>query len=300
MKEKITVFTPTYNREDTLHRVYDSLLAQTYKNFIWLIIDDGSTDNTRDLINEYIKENKIKIIYKYQKNQGKHIAVNNAVKMTNTELFIIADSDDAFVPNALETFITEWDKIENKEEFKGIIARCFDHETGAVIGPKWSNERFDANELDANFKLNTTGEKWSLFKTEVLKEFPFPEVEGLRFYPETVIWQMMSRKYLTRYINIPLREYFRDQANSVTGKNYNRYRENLFLWKHIINNTYDYFWYNPKLFVKAHIGLIRDGLLNNMRIKEIVDLNNNVLKKMITIFFIPIGFLLFKGKKNGK
>lgn len=297
MKNRITVFTPTYNREKSLHRVYESLVKQTYKNFIWLIIDDGSKDNTKELINKYKKEKKIEIKYIYQENQGKHIAVNNAIKITNTELFIIADSDDAFVPEALEVFVDEWDKIENKEKYKGIIARCYDHDTGAIIGEKWPSNRFDANELDANFKLHTTGEKWSLFKTEVLREFPFPEIKGLKFYPETILWQKIARKYKTRYIDVPLREYYKDQSNSLTGKKNSRHKENIFLWEHIINNTMDYFWYNPKLFIKAFIGITRDGKLCGMKELNIIKKGNRFYKSLLIALFSPFGFILYINKK---
>ena len=293
---RLTVFTPTYNREKSLHRVYESLLSQTYKDFLWLIIDDGSKDNTKELINKYKKENKIKIKYIYQENQGKHIAVNNAIKITHTELFIIADSDDAFVPEALEVFVDEWDKLENKEKYKGIIARCFDHDTGDIIGEEWPSKRFDANELDANFKLHTTGEKWSLFKTDVLREFPFPEIQGLKFYPETILWQKIARKYITRYIDIPLREYYKDQENSLTGRKNSRYRENIYLWEHIINNIMDYFWYNPKLFLKAFVGMTRDGRLCGLKLKEILLKIDKKWKWPIIIFFYPAGYILYKRK----
>lgn len=299
MSKKITVFTPTYNREQTLYRVYNSLINQTFKDFIWIVVDDGSTDHTKELIDKYINENKIEIKYIYQKNSGKHIAINTALQYTDTELFIIADSDDSFRENALEIFINEWDKIENKEKYKGIIARCYDNRDGKVIGKDFPDKRFDCNELDANFKYKLGGEKWSMFQTKVLREFPFPNITGLKFYPETIIWQKMSRKYITRYINIPLREYYKDQDNAITNKKNSRFKENIYLWEHLINNVYDYFYYNPLLFIKAHVGLIRDGLLNNYSLKKILSIPNRRYKKIITIMFIPIGKILYL-KKNKK
>ena len=297
---RVTVFTPTYNREKTLHRVYESLLHQTFKDFEWLVIDDGSTDNTKELINKYIKEGKIDIRYFYQENQGKHIAINNAVQKVNSELFLIADSDDAFLPESLDKFVETWDSIENKALFKGVIARCFDSVSKKKIGNDFPMYQFDANELDANFKYKTVGEKWSLFKTDVLREFPFPNINGLKFYPETIIWQKMARKYLTRYIDIPLREYFKDQDNALTNKRSSRYKENIYLWEHIINNIYDYFWYNPKLFLKAHVGISRDGLLNNKKFKDIVKMNNKFYKKVLTIILYPLGYFLYKRMINNE
>ena len=92
--ERLTVFTPTYNRAAVLHRVYDSLVQQTYRDFRWLIVDDGSADDTKAVVDGFAAENKIVMEYVYQENQGKHIATNRAVAMTDSELFVIADSDD--------------------------------------------------------------------------------------------------------------------------------------------------------------------------------------------------------------
>ena len=99
-----TVFTPTYNRAYTLHRVYESLKAQTYRDFEWLIVDDGSNDNTRELIQKWQNESLFSIRYIYQQNSGKHIAFNRAVREAKGELFLTLDSDDACVEEALERF----------------------------------------------------------------------------------------------------------------------------------------------------------------------------------------------------
>lgn len=296
MNARITVFTPTYNRANVLTRVYESLKKQTYKDFVWIIVDDGSTDNTKSVVDKFISDNLMEIIYIYQKNMGKHNAINQGVKNADSELFLIADSDDAFVPEALETFVKTWDSIDTniRNEYKGVIARTFDSETKKVNGGKFPQKQFDANELDANFKLKTTGEKWSIFRTEVLKEFPFPNIEGLKFYPETIIWQKMSRKYKTRYIDIPLREYYRDQENAITSNKNKRYKENIYLWEHIINNIFDYFFYNPILFIKAFVGLVRDGLANKYSIKKIISIPNTFFKKIFTLIVFPIGYVLYK------
>lgn len=300
MSHRITVFTPTFNREKTLKRVYNSLLNQTYKDFIWIIVDDGSKDNTKNIVNDFVKENKIDIKYIYQENQGKHIAINTALNVVDTEFFIIADSDDSFLPESLEVFVKYWEDIpyDKRKEYKGIIARCFDSKTKKPIGKFFDEKVVDCTELEAKFKYKLSGEKWSFFRTEVMKEFSFPEIEGLKFYPETIIWQKMSRKYKTRYINIPLREYFRDQENALTNRKNTRYKENVYLWEHIINNIYDYFWYNPKLFIKAHIGITRDGLLNGFKLKDILKLNNKFYKRILTFLLYPLGYILYKRMTN--
>ena len=130
----ITVITPTYNRCNTLYRVYNSLLSQTYKDFEWLVIDDGSTDDTKELIQGYIEEDKINIRYYYQENRGKHIALNTAMKLVDSEYITVIDSDDEFVSNAFEVFISYWNNIEDKSLFKSITCRAYDPATGNAEG----------------------------------------------------------------------------------------------------------------------------------------------------------------------
>ncbi len=86
MNIKVTVFTPTFNRGNVLYRVFESLCAQTFKDFEWIIIDDGSNDNTKELVNSYILQNNFPIVYRYQENSGKHIAMNRAVEIARGDI----------------------------------------------------------------------------------------------------------------------------------------------------------------------------------------------------------------------
>ena len=113
MKE-ITIFTPTYNRLYSMKRLYRSLINQTNKDFIWLIVDDGSTDKTEEYVREWINNNKIEIRYLYQKNQGKQVAHNLAVENCNTDFFICVDSDDYLTNNAVEIMISNKYKVRLK------------------------------------------------------------------------------------------------------------------------------------------------------------------------------------------
>ena len=104
----ITVFTPTYNRAKTLVRVYESLLNQTNKDFVWLIVDDGSTDNTKVLVAKWIEENKLSIEYHYKENGGKHTAMKMAYQLAQTKYLLAIDSDDELTPDAVEDFLNDW------------------------------------------------------------------------------------------------------------------------------------------------------------------------------------------------
>lgn len=302
-KKRLTVFTPTYNRANVLHRVYDSLVVQTYRDFLWIIVDDGSTDDTKSVVDAFCAENKMEIRYYRQKNQGKHIATNFAVSIADTELFVIADSDDAFVPEALEKLVAAWDSVpeEDKSQYKGVICRCFDSETGKPIGV-FPKQMFDSNDVDGFFIHKLSFEKWMLFRTDVLREFPFPgKGQGLKFFPETVIWQSMGRKYKTRYIEDPLREYFRDQDNALTHTKRPRFRENVFLWEHHVNNNMDHFWDAPKLFAKAFVGLCRDNILVGKSFEQIIKIPNRWWKRAICIMAYPAGWVLsLKYQENAK
>ena len=120
MKPTLTVFTPTFNRAYTLHLCYESLKRQTCKDFIWLIIDDGSSDNTRELVNGWIRENTLPIRYYYQQNKGMHGAHNTAYKLIETELNVCIDSDDYMPDDGVEKIITFW-KLYGSESVSGII-----------------------------------------------------------------------------------------------------------------------------------------------------------------------------------
>lgn len=296
---RVTVFTPTYNRAGVLHRVYDSLKQQTYRDFAWLIVDDGSADNTKAVVEQFLSEMPFPIEYVYQENGGKHMAINKAVAMTDTELFIIADSDDAFTPNAIERLVETWDSIpeDQKKEFKGVICRCFDSESKEPIGT-FPAKQFDSNDVDGYFKHDLAFEKWMLFRTDVMKEFPFPgEGLGLKFFPETVVWQRMGRKYKTRYIDDALREYFRDQDNALTHVKTPRYRENVHLWAHYVNDCMDHFWDKPGLFAKSFVGVCRDNILLGKKFKQVVAVPNKLWKKIVCTVVYPAGWLLSRKYK---
>ncbi len=207
-KYEFTVFTPTYNRANLIHRVFESLEQQTFRNFEWLIVDDGSIDNTNEIIEEFKQKASFPIRYIYQDNGGKHRAFNRAVKEAKGKFFLTADSDDRFVSNALEKLKYYWDLIpeQEKEKYSAVTGLCIDTQ-GNVIGNKYPKDIFDSNSFETNFVYNIKGEKWGFQRTEVLKKFPFKEFTGENFIAESSVWFKISKEYKTRYINEPLRIY---------------------------------------------------------------------------------------------
>lgn len=199
---KITIFTPTYNRAYLLKRLYDSIKVQPYSNFEWIIVDDGSNDNTKELINEFINENIVNIKYFYQENSGKHIAINRGVEEASGELFYIVDSDDYIPKNALN-IIDKWEKtIIEKDKFAGVAGLKVD-EDNKIMGTTFSTalEYVDATSLEREI-YNITGEKAEVFYTQILKQYKFPKIEGEKFITEAYIWNKMANDgYKLRWFN---------------------------------------------------------------------------------------------------
>src|SRR5258708_17921278 len=149
-----TVFTPTFNRSQTLSRVYESLRLQTFRDFEWLIVDDGSTDGTKELVERWQTVSGFPIRYIYQENQGKPAAFNHGVQEARGELFLTLDSDDACVPHALERLKYHWDGIPTaeKDKFSAVNSECRGQSWRLVCGTNPSR-RFDVSSLRVIFKL---------------------------------------------------------------------------------------------------------------------------------------------------
>lgn len=212
-----TVFTPTHNRARTLHRVHESLAAQTMTDFEWLIVDDGSTDETGDLVHRWQAESRFPIRYFYQSNAGKHVAFNRGVREAHGELFLPLDSDDACVPNALERFRFHWESIPEsvRPTFSAVTGNCRDQH-GQMIGTRFPFDPTDAFPMEMRLKYRVKGEKWGFQRTDVLREFPFPELPGQPFVSDDVVWNRIGKKYRTRFVNETLRIYHIGSADSLS------------------------------------------------------------------------------------
>ncbi len=197
----ITVFTPTYNRKDLIDRLYQSLLQQTQKNFEWLVVDDGSSDDTE---NFFVKlssmEHPFPIRYIKQNNGGKHRAINNGVNNALGKLFFIVDSDDYLTENAIEK-INQWiTTLDNSHKWAGISGlRGFSK--NSVVGQHSDFSYIDAKNNERR-KYNLLGDKAEVYFTDVLKQHPFPEIPGENFISEEIVWNAIARDgYYLRWFN---------------------------------------------------------------------------------------------------
>lgn len=197
---KITVFTPTFNRRHLIENLYQSLLVQTYNNFEWLIVDDGSTDHTEELCNRFAGENKLRIKYEKQANGGKHRAINNGIKRAEGELFFIVDSDDQLVEDALERIIYYFDKVRNIKNAAGVcgVKILF---SGEPPGGALHFSELICSSLDFRHKHHIKGDMAEVFRTDVLRAYPFPEYANEKFCPEILVWNRIAQKYKLLYFN---------------------------------------------------------------------------------------------------
>lgn len=190
--KQLTIFTPTYNRAYTLPRLYNSLLDQETSLFVWLIVDDGSTDNTRELVKQWQAEGRLDIRYFYQDNAGKMQAHNRGAQECDTELFLCCDSDDWMMPQSIKPLIDYWN--ENRRE--GLCG---------IIGPRYiPKNKIDSLETLPRKKYNTMGglyrdgyfgETAIGFLTDVIRQYPFPQIEGEKFITEDYAYCQIDDKY---------------------------------------------------------------------------------------------------------
>lgn len=192
---KLTIFTPTYNRGNLLPILFESLKRQTYKEFVWLVIDDGSIDNTEELFTVWKKENPdFKIIYKKKANGGKHTAIEQANEVCTTDYIVCVDSDDYLTERAIEQMYNEIDIIDKMEDVCGAVTRRI-KPNGEVFCGKWAPDKtlLYFNELYTKYGYKT--DTCLLFKTNIVKNFHFPVFEDEKFVTESVYYNKFLYKY---------------------------------------------------------------------------------------------------------
>lgn len=281
----LTVFTPTFNRAYTLHKCYESLLRQTSNQFIWLIIDDGSTDNTSELVKDWINENKINIRYHYQRNQGMHGAHNTAYELINTEINTCIDSDDYMTDDAVEKIINFW--IKNKrEELAGFVA-LDSYENGEIIGTKFPEGLKETKYFDIYNILGVKGDKKFVYRSDLTKLYPYPIFEGEKYVSLAYKYAKLDDYYKLGIMNevICIVEYMQDGSSLNMFKQYRR---------------------NPKGFSFIRIENMKDSRISSKRrfrecihyvASSIIARNKNFLSEVpykgTVILALPFGILFY-------
>jgi len=217
---RITVFTPTYNRAHILSNLYVSLKQQTFKDFEWVVVDDGSSDNTESIIQQFVQEKILDISYYKQVNGGKHRAVNHGLQVARGDLFFIVDSDDQLPPDSLQQVDYYYSTIEGDPSFAGVCGMKA-HFDGRIVGAEYPFEILDSNSLDFVHKYKHYGDKAEVIRTEVFRQFPFPDYPGEKYCAESLVWNRIARQYKMRYFKrtIYLCEYLPDGLSQAFVKN---------------------------------------------------------------------------------
>ena len=282
MNKRITVFTPTYNRADLLPNIYASLLRQSSREFLWLVIDDGSVDNSREVVESWIREGKIPIQYVYKENGGLHTGYNKAIECMDTELSICIDSDDYLTDDCIETVLKFWD--ENKsEDIAGLIGLDI-RPDGSVIGGLLP----DTKTVDPlRLTEQDAGDRKYVIRNDCYREvFPMPVFAGEKNFNPHYLVLKLCRKYKFLVLNKPLCvvNYQPDGMSANTFRQYVNSPRSFAEYRRVIMD-------NPKTsfpyLVKTTIHYVSSSILSR---------NKNFLResprKLLTILALPFGILL--------
>lgn len=209
----ISILTPTYNRGKLLLPLYESLKNLTFEDFEWLIVDDGSEDDTEQYALSWIAHNienaEFPIRYIKKSNGGKHTAINRGVREANGELILILDSDDTLPEDSLATIAQYYEQCKGYKDCAGVCGLMAHHD-GQLIGTGFPKEPMYESALQFRYaeEGNVTGDLLEVYKTSVMREFPFPEIDNERFCPESLVWNRIANKYKLFCFNKVI--YYRD------------------------------------------------------------------------------------------
>lgn len=298
-KYLFTVFTPAFNRADTIDRVYGSLARQTFRDFEWLVVDAGS-DRTGELVAQWQKENvSFPIRYVHMENRGKHGAITLALALAQGRLFVVLDDDDECVPGALERFKYHWESIpeEDRKGFAGVGALVAD-DSGAVFGDKYPYDVMDSTFDQLAYLYRIKGEKWWAFATAALREFPFPDEPTLNIIPEGMIFHRLTRKYRMRFVNEILRFYRSDDRQLTRGAPSRHARANCITLSALLDEDIAWFRYHPLLFLKYAALYSRFSFHCGVGVLRQLGGLHHPLSKALLLIMWPVGLLVYAADRN--
>ena len=284
-KPLITVFTPTYNRRHTLHKCYNSLLAQSNKSFVWLIVDDGSTDGTEDLVREWqCRENGFEIQYAYKENGGLHTGYNKAIELAETELMMCIDSDDYMTDDAVEIILSRW-KAHQDSKYAGMVFLDIT-EDGNVIGTKMPDLK-SATVYDLYNRLGVKGDKKQVYRPELMRPFHSPVFPGEKLFPTCYKYFQVDLTHEMLLFNEPVCvvEYMPDGYTKNIIKLYKKNLNNyIFYRKFIMTYPNATLWHRYRFAIHY----VAESLLaRDFRFVK------NSPRKLLTLAATPGGLLLY-------
>lgn len=287
---KLAILTPTFNRGKLLKTAYNSLKSQTDKNFVWYIVDDGSSDNTREVVEEIENENAVCVKYFFKENGGKHTALNSGLQKVEEEFVIILDSDDILTNDAVEVILN--DVKDLGENFCGIgyLKSSID---GKVVGKGYTSNGVEDTFVNQRYNKNTFGDKAEVFRTEILKQFPFPEFEGEKFLSEATVWCKISGAYKMKFYNkvVYMCEYQTDGLSANVRKVLFQNPKGASACYKVLSGKE----FNLKNRIKYTLLFIVYMLADGKKYKNIMKETNS---RFLTFWLYPIAVIIFKKWKR--
>ena len=304
MKHKFTVFTTTCNRAGLLERLYRSLLEQTCQDFVWLIVDDGSKDNTADVVKCLQDEGRLEIRYFYKENGGKHTAMKLGFSLVQTPYMVEIDDDDELLPLAIETFDKEWTRVEEQGYMDIAEIRALSiNDEGVVSGnyqPPANSPTLDSNYFEMDWIQNKHMENITCWKMDLVNQADMFEVEHLWLYDkvklisESLFWNRLARKYNTRYLFIPLRLYHADAGDSITQASFSCQKcyNYVFSLCVIVNEMKKQGWKNPKHLIKFLAEYMVCGLAVELSFVRLIKEIKRWEQKAICCLIAPLAYVV--------
>lgn len=286
-KKTITVFTPTFNRAHTLHRTYESLISQTCKDFVWLVVDDGSTDETESLVNEWINEKKVPIKYIKKENGGLHTGYNTAIEQIDTELCVCIDSDDWMPVDAIEKIVSIWTK-EKSPKLAGIIGLDFYADTQKPVGGLFKDISKTYHFLDITYKLKHYGDIKMILRTDLLKQhvpmISFPDEKN--FNPIYLFYQIDANlEYVLINTNLCFVDY---QQSGMSANIFKQYRNSPYSFAEIRKASLKH----PRVpFKRKFIDSVH--LVSSSLIAKDLKIAKSSSKKFLIFLALPFGLMLY-------
>lgn len=281
----LTIFTPAYNRAHTLPRTYESLLAQDCKDFVWLIVDDGSSDNTADLVKEWQeKKNGFEIRYIYKENGGMHTAHNTAYENIDTELNVCIDSDDRLSSGAVKKILSKWEQIKNRG-YAGIIGLDADMNDGKIIGQGFPDGMTETT-LAGYYASGGSGDKKLVYRTEVINQYPpYPVFKGERYVALAYKYRLIDQDYKLAVLD----EVLCDVEYQADGSSMNMFRQ------YLRNPNGFAFWRKVCMQYPERKGRVILDCIHYCSSSQLAH-NRNYIKEsprpLLTILCTPLGWML--------
>ena len=280
----LTVFTPAYNRAHTLPRTYESLCEQDCKDFKWLIVDDGSTDQTKELVEAWQKnDNGFEIQYIYKENGGMHTAHNTAYENIDTELNVCIDSDDKMALGAVRKIKETWEKVREKG-YAGIIALDSDFE-GNIIGKGFPKD-LEETTLMAYYANGGSGDKKLVYRTDIMNQYPpYPVFEGEKYVALAYKYRLIDQKYKLAVLDEILCnvEYQAEGSSNTMLKQYLKNPKGFAFWRKV---CMQYPESKKRVFMEC-IHYVSSSIISKNK-RFVIESP----KRLLTIVALPFGVLL--------